>query len=90
MSGSLQADELGHVFEVLTENEALAFCNYRYVAHPELEEPLTTAGVIQDINGLEVYAFTRKKLFRPKTTASARLGKKYEFFSDGIHQRNPI
>jgi hypothetical protein len=30
-------------------------------------------------------AFTRKKLFRPKTTASARLREQDELFGDGVH-----
>jgi hypothetical protein len=85
VAGALEADELGDVFEILSEDEALAFGDDRHVAHAELQQAIAPAGVVQNVYGFERYAFTRKKLFRPKTAASARLGEERKFFSDDIH-----
>ena len=65
MPGPLQTDELGDIFEILTKNELLPFGNDRNVAYAELEQPLASAGVIQDIDVVVIDAFARKKLFRP-------------------------
>jgi hypothetical protein len=82
---ALQAHELGHVFEVLPEYELLALRNNRHVTHAELEQALPAAGVVQYVDVFEGNALTRKKLFRPQTTASARLREENEFVSDRVH-----
>jgi hypothetical protein len=85
VSGALQADELRDVFEVLSEDEVFAFGDHRNVANAELEQALAATGVVEDVDVLVIDAFTRKKLFRPKTAASPRLREQNEFFGDGIH-----
>jgi hypothetical protein len=85
VSSALEADEFRDVFEVLTEHEVVAFRYDRNVANTELEQPVAAAGVVQDVDVFVIDAFTRKKLFRPKTTASPRLREQNEFFSDDIH-----
>ena len=85
MSRALQADELGDVLEVLAEDKVLAFRDDRHVAHAELQQPLASAGIVEHVDGFEIDAFTRKKLFRPETAASPRLGEENEFFGDSIH-----
>jgi hypothetical protein len=45
-----------------------------------LEQALATGRIVQDINGDEINFFARKKLFRPETAASPRLGKQDELF----------
>jgi hypothetical protein len=83
---ALQAHELGHVFEVLAEYELLALRNHRHVTHAELEQALAAASVVQYVDVFESDALTRKKLFRPETTASARLSEENEFVSDRVHR----
>ena len=87
MSRALQADEFRDVFEVLAEDEVLTFRDDRHVANAELEQSLAAAGIVQDVDMFVIDAFARKKLFRPKTAASARLREQNEFFSDGVHGR---
>jgi hypothetical protein len=89
VSRTLQTDEFRDVFEVLTENEVIAFGYDRNVAYAELQQAVASAGVVQDVHGFEIDAFTRKKLFRPQTAASARLSEKREFFRDGVHVETP-
>jgi hypothetical protein len=86
MTGALQADELGDVFEILSEDEVLAFCDDGHVAHTELEQSLAPACVVQNVDMLVIDAFARKKLFRPKTAASPRLSEQNEFLGDGVHE----
>jgi hypothetical protein len=81
----LQPDEFGDVFEILSEDEALASGDDRYVAHAELQQALAAARVVEDVDRFEIDAFTRKKLFRPKTAASTRLCEERELFGDGVH-----
>jgi hypothetical protein len=85
MAGALQAYELGHVFEVLPEYVLLALRDDRHVTHAELQQALATPGIVQYVYVLESNAFTRKKLFRPETAASARLREKNEFLCDRVH-----
>jgi hypothetical protein len=85
MPGALQAHEFSHVFEVLPEYEALAFRDDGHVAHAKLQQALAATGVVQHVYVLVINAFTRKKLFRPKTTASSRLREQNELVGDGIH-----
>lgn len=80
MAGALKTDELGNVFQILAEYELLALGDNRDIAHTELEQAFTAGRIVQDINGDEVYFFARKKLFRPETAASPRLGKQDELF----------
>jgi hypothetical protein len=87
VSRTLQADEFGYVFEVLAENEVLAFGDDRYVTNTELQQALPPAGIVQDVDMLVIDALTRKKLFRPETAASPRLSEQNEFFGDGVHGR---
>jgi hypothetical protein len=85
VSRTLQTDEFRDVFEVLTENEVIAFGYDRNVAYAELQQAVASASVVQDVQGFEIDAFTRKKLFRPETTASARLREENEFLCDRVH-----
>lgn len=80
MAGALEADELGNVFQILTEYELLALGDNRDIAYAELEQAFAAGRIVQDINGNEVNFFARKKLFRPETAASPRLGKQDELF----------
>ena len=85
MAGTLQADELRHVFQILSEYEVITSRDNGNVAHAQSKQPLATTRVVEDVNVLVIDAFSRKKLFRPKTTASPRLGEQNEFFGDRIH-----
>jgi hypothetical protein len=85
MPGALQPYELGHVFEVLAEYVLLTLRNDRHVTHAELQQALATPRIVQYVYVLKSDAFTRKKLFRPETTASARLREENEFLCDRVH-----
>jgi hypothetical protein len=74
MAGALQTDKLGDVLEVLAENVLAASREDRHGADAELEQLLFARGIVHYVNRDEVNAFFRKKLFRPETTASTRLG----------------
>jgi len=80
VSGTLEADELGYVFQVLSEDKLLALGNDRDIAHTEFEQAFAARRIVQDINGDEIDFFARKKLFRPETATSPRLGKQDELF----------
>jgi hypothetical protein len=80
MAGALEADKLGDILEVLPEYELIALGNHRNIAHAELEQAFAAGRIVQDINGDEIDFFARKKLFRPETAASPRLGKQNELF----------
>ena len=64
MSAALQADELGDVFHVLAEDILVAFGQNRHGARAQFAQPLQRRWIVQDIEGDEVDAFFRKKLFR--------------------------
>ena len=73
MAGPLQTDKLGHVLEVLAKNILPAGCEHGHRARSELGQFLLGERIVQDIAAREANASLRKKLFRPQTTASARL-----------------
>ena len=85
MPRALQTNEFGHVFEVLSEDEVLAFRNHRHIAHAELEQSLAPSGVVQYVYVFVIDAFARKKLLRPETAASPRLREEHELFGDSVH-----
>lgn len=79
MSAALQADELRNIVEVLREDKLLAARNNRDGTYTQREQLLTSANVVGDVDGDEVDAFSRKKLFRSEAATSPRLGEKDEF-----------
>jgi hypothetical protein len=85
VAGALEANELGNVFQILTEDELFTLGNNRDITHAKLEQTFATCRIVQNINGDEVDFFARKKLFRPETAASPRLGKQDELFV-GAHK----
>lgn len=85
MAGALEPDEFGHVFQVLREDELAALRDHGNVAHAQGEQLLAPANVVQYVNGDEIDALLRKKLFRSEAAASPGLGVEDEFFSDGGH-----
>jgi hypothetical protein len=87
MPGALQTDKLGDVLEVLAENVLAASREYRHGADAELEQLLFARGIVDYVNRDEVNALFRKKLFRPKATASTRLSEQDEFVGDVFHGR---
>ena len=64
MAAALQADELGDIFQVLAKDVLVALRQNRYGARAEFAQPLQRRWIVQDIEGDEVDAFFRKKLFR--------------------------
>jgi len=58
----------------------IALGNHRDIAYSELEQAFAACRIVQDVNGDEINFFARKKLFRPETAASPRLGKQDELF----------
>jgi hypothetical protein len=85
VSRALQSDKCGNGLEVLAEHELLALCHDRHFADTKLQEPLEALRVAEDVDSDEVHALLRKKLFRSKTAASARLGVEDERVSDSAH-----
>lgn len=85
VAGAVQAYELGHVLEILSEDKLAAFRDDRHITHAQFEQLLTPLRVVQHIDGDEVDVFSRKKLFRPETAASPGLGEEDEFFGEGSH-----
>jgi len=79
VAGTLQADELRHVLEVLSEDEVLALRDDGNVAYTELEQLLTAARIVRNVDDEVVYLLFRKKLFRSEAAASPRLEEKCEF-----------
>jgi len=87
MPGSLETDELGNVFEVLSEDELIAFGHHRHITHTVFEETLAPLRVIEHVDGDEFDLFARKKLFRPETATSSGLREQDEGIKRGIHGR---
>lgn len=85
MTGALQADELGDVLQVLSEDVVLAPGNDRDVADSQGQQLFTPAGIVRDVDDDVVYLLFRKKLFRSETAASPRLQEKYVFVFVGAH-----
>ena len=75
MPATLQADEFGDVLQVLAKDILTVFREHRHGARAELEQLLSSRQVVQYVNGDEVDAFFRKKLFRSQATASTGLCK---------------
>jgi hypothetical protein len=78
VAGALQADELGDVFQVLSEDVILALRYHRHVAHAQRQQPLAAAGVVRDVDDLVIYLLFRKKLFRSEAATSPRLQEENE------------
>ena len=90
VAGTLQADKLGDVLEVLAENVLAVSREHRHGADAELEQLLFARGIVHYVNRDEVNAFFRKKLFRPQTTASTWLGEQDKFFGEVFHGQTEI
>jgi hypothetical protein len=88
MSRPLHTNELGDVFEVLTEDVLTAFFKHRHGANAEGQQLRLSARVVDDVNGDEVNALLRKKLFRSQATASTGLCEQDKFISDTFHGRD--
>jgi hypothetical protein len=80
VAGAGETDELGDVFQVLPEDEILASGDDGNVADTVGQQAVTARRVVEDVDGYEVDLFARKKLFRPETAASPRLGEEDELF----------
>lgn len=95
VAGAGETDEFRDVLEVLPEDEILAPGDDGNVADAIGQQAVTTRRVVEDIDGDEVDLFARKKLFRPETAASPRLGEEDELLrvrsvgrvGGGIHKR---
>lgn len=87
MPAALQTDELGDVFQVLTEDILIAFGQDGHGASAELGQPLLGRGIVQYVERGEMDAFFRKKLFRSQATASTGLGEKNKFVAGAFHGR---
>jgi len=85
MTAALQTDELGDVFQVLAKNILVAIGQNRDGSSAELEQPRFRRGVVQYVEGGEVDAFFRKKLFRSQATASTRLGEENQVVAGVFH-----
>ena len=85
MSGALDADELGHIFEILAKNELLTSGQHGHGAHAKFEQLFPSGGVVQDIDGAEWDTLLRKKLFRFKAAASARLSEQNKWIGGSFH-----
>ena len=68
------ANEFGDVFEALAKHEYTAARDDGQIAESKCEQAIASARRVDDVNCFEVDAFSRKKLFRPQTATSARLG----------------
>ena len=73
MPCALDADELGNVFEVLTKNVLPRTGEHRHRSYPKLQKLLPPGGIVEDVDSGKGNLFFRKKLFRSKAAASARL-----------------
>lgn len=86
MTAALQADELGNVFKILTEDVLFSSCQYWHAARAKLQKLLLTLGIVQHVDRNEVDALLRKKLFRSKAAASAGLSEQNERISGIFHK----
>jgi hypothetical protein len=80
VAGTLKADKLGNVLQVLSKDKLIALGDHGDIANTELEQAFAARRIVQNVDGDEINFFARKKLFRPETAASARLGKQNELF----------
>jgi hypothetical protein len=90
VAGALQADELGYIFEILSEHISVATRHDRHVTDAIRQQFFTAADVVQNVNGDEVDIFFRKKLFRFEARTSPRLGEQQELVGDGVHDCDPL
>lgn len=87
MTASLQADELGDIFQVLAEDILITLCQNRHGANAQFKQSFFCRWIVQYIKRDEVNAFFRKKLFRSEATASTGLSEKNEFIAGVFHSR---
>jgi hypothetical protein len=86
VTAAVQADELGNIFEILTENVLVSPGQHGHAARSELQKLLLARPVVQHVDRNKVDALLRKKLFRPKAAASAGLGEQNETISGIFHK----
>jgi hypothetical protein len=86
VTAALQADELGNIFEILTENILVSPGQHGHAPGSEPQELLLARRIVQHVDGNEVDALFRKKLFRSKAAASTRLGKQNKIISGIFHK----
>jgi hypothetical protein len=87
MAAPFQADELCDIFEILAEDVTFSLGQHRHGTRSEIEQPLLSVAVVQNVDGDKVDVFVGKKLFRSEAAASARLGeqnKRLEIFHSEI------
>jgi NitT/TauT family transport system substrate-binding protein len=60
MSRALDANELGHIFEILAKNELLTSGRYGHCAHAKLEQLFPPSSVVQDIDGAQEKGLLKK------------------------------
>jgi hypothetical protein len=87
VAGALQANELGNILKVLAEDVLTVFGEHRHGARAEFQQLFSSRQAVQYVDGDEVNAFFRKKLFRSQATASPGLSKQDEIASECIHGR---
>jgi hypothetical protein len=64
MPAALQANEFGDIFQILAKNKLIPACQNRYRAYAQSAQPFPRIGIVRNIEGKEINAFFRKKLFR--------------------------
>ena len=60
MSRALDANELGHIFEILAKNELLTSGRYGHCAHAKLVQLFLPSSVVQDIDGAQEKGLLKK------------------------------
>ena len=85
MSCALDANELGHIFEILAKNELLTSGEHGHGAHAEFKQLRAPGSIVQDIDAAEGDALFRKKLFRSEATASTRLSEQNKLIGANFH-----
>jgi hypothetical protein len=85
VAADLQADELGNEIEILGNDIPAALRERRSLAHAVLYEQRARTRIVVNVDGDEVHAMFRKKLFRAQAVASAGFGKEYVFVGSLLH-----
>ena len=80
MAGALQSDELGNVLETLRKHVLLAERDDRDGSQPQSKQLIAAASIVGHVDGYEIDAFFRKKLFRSEAATSSGLGEEDELF----------